>query len=265
MEIKIFTVDAFTSKPFAGNPAAVFILEHELTEQQMKNIAFEMNLSETAYVLKEGDNYNLRWFTPHSEVDLCGHATLASSHILWEKGLHNKNSTIHFQTRSGLLKANMVNGKIELDFPIDEAHQIEVPDDLVKTLGAKPIYLGMTKWSYLAEMDSEETVRNIKPDFDLMETLEAWGLMITARSSTMEFDFVSRFFAPRKGVKEDPVTGSAHCALGPYWMKKLNKNEFTAYQASKRGGVIGVKIEGERVKLTGEAVTVLEGKIRIKN
>ena len=263
MEIKIFTVDAFTNKAFSGNPAAVCILDHELNDEQMHNIAFEMNLSETAYVLKQKDNYSLKWFTPDSEVDLCGHATLASSHILWEKNIHEGNKTIEFQTRSGILKANKADGKIELDFPIDNERKIEIFDDLIKTLGAEPVYLGRTKWSYLAEMDSEETVRSIKPDFALMETLEAWGLMITARSSSKDFDFVSRFFAPRKGVMEDPVTGSAHCALGPYWMKKLQKNNLKAYQASKRGGILGITIDGDRVKLTGSAVTVLEGKLYI--
>ncbi len=263
MELKLYTVDAFTDKPFAGNPAAVCILEKELTETQMKNIAFEMNLSETAFVLNQGDVYSLRWFTPDSEVDLCGHATLATSHILWQTGLHDKSGTILYKTRSEILKARQVNGKIELDFPIDKEYRIDIPGALVETLGAKPTYLGKTKWSYLAEMDSEETVRNIKPDFDMMETLEAWGVMITARSASKEFDFISRFFAPRKGVKEDPVTGSAHCALGPYWANKLGKNTLNAYQASARGGSLVVIIDGERVKLLGSAVTILEGKFHI--
>ncbi len=264
MELKLYTVDAFTDKPFAGNPAAVCILEKELAETQMKKIAFEMNLSETAFVRKTGVVYSLRWFTPDSEVDLCGHATLATSHILWQTGLHDKSETISYETRSGILKARQVNGKIELDFPIDKEHPIDIPGVLVETLGAKPVYLGMTKWSYLAEMDSEEKVRNINPDFEKMESLEAWGVMITARSASKDIDFVSRFFAPRKGVQEDPVTGSAHCALGPYWAKKLGKNKLKAYQASERGGYLDVNVEGERVKLLGSAVTVIEGKIYIE-
>lgn len=263
MELKLYTVDAFTDKPFAGNPAAVCIPENELTEAQMKNIAFEMNLSETAFVRKKGDIYSLRWFTPDSEVDLCGHATLATSHILWQTGLHDKSKTISYETRSGILKANRVDGKIELDFPVDLEHPVDIPDNLVKTISAKPIYLGMAKWSYLAEMDSEDTVRKINPDFALMETLDAWGLIITARSNSKEFDFVSRFFAPRKGVPEDPVTGSAHCILGPYWMKKLGKNDLRAFQASKRGGILGVKVDGDRVKLTGTAITMLEARLNI--
>ena len=263
MNIKLFTVDAFTDKPFKGNPAGVCILDNELTEAQMKNIAFEMNLAETAFVQRKGDIYSLRWFTPDSEVDLCGHATLATSHILWQTGLHDKSKSISYDTRSGILKANRVDGKIELDFPVDLEHPVNIPDELIRTIGVKPVYLGRAKWSYLAELDSEETVRKIKPDFVIMETLEAWGLIITARSSTKEFDFVSRFFAPRKGVPEDPVTGSAHCILGPYWMKKLGKNEMTAFQASKRGGILGVKVDGERVKLTGNAITMLDAKLNI--
>ena len=263
MNIKLFTVDAFTDKPFKGNPAGVCILDNELTEAQMKNIAFEMNLAETAFVQRKGDIYSLRWFTPDSEVDLCGHATLATSHILWQTGLHDKSKSISYDTRSGILKANRVDGKIELDFPVDLEHPVNIPDELIRTIGVKPVYLGRAKWSYLAELDSEETVRKIKPDFVIMETLEAWGLIITARSSTKEFDFVSRFFAPRKGVPEDPVTGSAHCILGPYWMKKLGKNEMIAYQASKRGGILGVKVDGERVKLTGNAITMLDAKLNI--
>jgi PhzF family phenazine biosynthesis protein len=263
MELKLFTVDAFTDKPFAGNPAAVCIVENELTETQMKNIAFEMNLAETAFVRKKGDIYGLRWFTPESEVDLCGHATLATSHILWQTGLHDKSETISYDTRSGILKANRVNDKIVLDFPADPEHAVDIPDALVKTLGARPVYLGMAKWSYVAEMDSEDTVRKVVPDFILMKTLEAWGVIITARSKSPEFDFISRFFAPGKGVQEDPVTGSAHCALGPYWMKKLGKNEMRAFQASERGGVLDVKVDGDRIKLSGNAVTVIEGKFHI--
>ena len=263
MELKLFTADAFTDKPFEGNPAGVCILENELTEAQMKNIAFEMNLAETAFVQRKGDIYSLRWFTPDSEVDLCGHATLATSHILWQTGLHDKSESITYDTRSGILKANRIDGKIELDFPADLEHPVEIPDELIRTIGVKPVYLGRAKWSYLAEMDSDETVRKIKPDFVIMETLEAWGLIITARSGTKEFDFVSRFFAPRKGVPEDPVTGSAHCILGPYWMKKLGKNEMLAFQASKRGGILGVKIEADRVKLTGTAITMLDAKLNL--
>ena len=257
MRIHIHTVDAFTDTPFKGNPAGVCLTEEPLDEKLMQKIAFEMNLSETAFLeKKDGGSYNLRWFTPEVEVDLCGHATLASSHILWEKEKEDKSTTLQFHTRSGLLKANYKDGEIELDFPVIKSEQIDIPDGLTKALGVKPVSNFKTEWYYIAELDSEETVRNVNPDFDMLGKLEAWGTIITAKASTAGYDFVSRFFAPLKGVKEDPVTGSAHCALGPYWMKKLGKNSFKAYQASKRGGEIGVHVDGNRVFLTGSAVTV---------
>ncbi len=259
MNLNIFTVDAFTDKPFAGNPAGVCVLDSPIDEDLMKKIAFEMNLSETAFLQKKDDgSYSLRWFTPSVEVDLCGHATLASSHILWETGKEDKSSQLRFQTRSGLLKANFKNGEIELDFPLIESKPVDIPEKLVKVLGVKPVNLVKTEWNYLAELDSEETVRNLDPDFGLMKSLEAWGTIVTAKASMSGFDFVSRFFAPDKGINEDPVTGSAHCALAPYWMGKTGKTSFKAYQASERGGILGVRIEGNRVSLTGKAVTVFE-------
>lgn len=257
MKINIQTVDAFTDKPFSGNPAGVCVMEEFLDEKLMQKIAFEMNLSETAFLEKRDDgSYNLRWFTPEAEVDLCGHATLASSHIIWETGKEDKSSTLQFHTRSGVLKANYKNGEIELNFPAIESDQADIPEGLTKALGVKPVSNHKTQWYYIAELDSEETVRNVKPDFDMLESLDTWGTIITAKASTAGYDFVSRFFAPLKGVKEDPVTGSAHCALGPYWMKKIGKNSFKAYQASKRGGDIGVRVEEERIFLTGKGVTM---------
>jgi PhzF family phenazine biosynthesis protein len=264
MNIPIHTVDAFADKPFSGNPAGVCVLDKPLDEKLMQNIALEMNLSETAFLNKQNDSsYSLRWFTPSVEVDLCGHATLASSHIIWESGREDKSSTLQFQTKSGVLKANYKNGEIELDFPAIESSQIVIPDGLVKALGVKPVSIYKTQWYYIAELDMEETLRNVSPNFDLLQTLEAWGTIITTKASMPGYDFVSRFFAPLKGVKEDPVTGSAHCALGPYWMKKLGKNSFKAYQASARGGALGVRVEGDRVYLTGRAVTVLSGDINV--
>ncbi|RPI17950.1 MAG: PhzF family phenazine biosynthesis protein [Ignavibacteriae bacterium] len=265
MKLPIYTVDAFTSKPFKGNPAAVCILENEIEEQLMKNIAFELNLSETAFVRKTGDTYSLRWFTPAMEVDLCGHATLASSHILWETERQDKNKEIIFNTRSGELKASRKENIIQLDFPLIEQKEIAVPPELEKALGAKPNYCGMTEWNYVIEFENEDMIKNMQPDFELLQSLPAWGTIVTAKGSSDGYDFVSRFFAPEKGVKEDPVTGSAHCALGPYWMKRLGKNTFKAYQASARGGEVGVKVENGRVYLTGNAVTVIEGEITIKN
>jgi PhzF family phenazine biosynthesis protein len=262
MNIPIFTVDAFTDKPFSGNPAGVCVLDSPLNEKQMQNIAFEMNLSETAFLSKKDDgSYGLRWFTPAVEVDLCGHATLASSHILWETKKEDKSAELQFQTRSGMLKANFRNGGIELDFPLIDSKPMETPKGLIKALGVEPVNLFKTQWNYIAELDSEETVRKVKPDFDLLQALEAWGTIITAKSTMKGYDFVSRFFAPAKGVKEDPVTGSAHCALGPYWMNRFGKNKFKAYQASERGGTIGVRVDGNRVYITGNAVTVLSGSL----
>jgi PhzF family phenazine biosynthesis protein len=260
MNIPVRTVDAFTDKPFSGNPAGVCLLDSPIDENLMQKIAFEMNLAETAFLNKKDDgSYSLRWFTPTVEVDLCGHATLASSHILWETGKENKSDTLKFHTRSGLLKANFKNGSIELDFPLIESKQIDIPDGLVKALGVKPVSLYKTEWNYIAELDTEETLRNVNPDFGLLKSLDAWGTIITSKASMKGYDFVSRFFAPDKGINEDPVTGSAHCALAPYWMKKLGKNSFNAYQASQRGGALGVRVEGDRVFLTGNAVTVLTG------
>jgi PhzF family phenazine biosynthesis protein len=263
MKIPLYTVDAFTDKPFSGNPAAVCILDNPLEESLMKKIAFEMNLSETAFLHKENDGYGLRWFTPAVEVDLCGHATLASSHILWESDRLKSNEAANFHTRSGLLTAVRNHDAIELNFPLIEESEIKPLPELEKALGAKPIYTGMTKWNYIVEFDSEDTVRSLNPDFDLLQSLPAWGTIVTAKASIHGYDFVSRFFAPEKGIKEDPVTGSAHCVLGPFWQKRLNKNVFKAYQVSQRGGTVGVKVENSRVHLSGKAVTVLSGEIQL--
>lgn len=266
MKFPIFTVDAFTDKPFAGNPAAVCILNDAIEDSLMQKIAFELNLAETAFVLKEKDKtgFSLRWMTPVSEVDLCGHATLATSHILWQEGICSKDETIHFNTRSGLLKADYHKGEIGLDFPAIPEKEIEYPKELIKAIGGvTPKYVGMTKWNYLIELDSEEAVRNLKPDFDTMLKLPGWGTIITAKAAMPGYDFVSRFFAPEKGIQEDPVTGSAHCALGPYWQKRLGKDSFNAFQASERGGTVGVKVAGDRVMLAGMAVTVISGEINL--
>jgi PhzF family phenazine biosynthesis protein len=265
MNLPIYTVDAFTSEPFKGNPAAVCILDDEIDESLMKSIAFEMNLSETAFVKRTGDSYSLRWFTPSVEVDLCGHATLASSHILWQTDRRQLNEPIRFITKSGELIAAKKGNVIQLDFPVIEQNGIIPPPELEKALGAKPVYCGMTQWNYLIEFENEDIIKNMQPDFALLQSLPSWGTIVTAEGSSNGFDFVSRFFAPEKGIPEDPVTGSAHCALGPYWMKKLGKNTFNAYQASERGGVVGVRVENGRVYLTGEAVTVIEGSISITN
>ncbi|MCC7159172.1 MAG: PhzF family phenazine biosynthesis protein [Ignavibacteria bacterium] len=269
MKLPIYTVDAFTSKPFKGNPAAICVLSEPIDDSLMQSIAFELNLAETAFVCKEKDKegFSLRWMTPVSEVDLCGHATLATSHVLWQTGICKKDETISYNTRSGVLKADYYNGEIGLDFPAIPQNLVEYPKELVDAIGGiTPKYVGMTKWNYLIELESESDVRNLKPNFDVMLKLPGWGTIITAiadKGNKDGFDFISRFFAPEKGIQEDPVTGSAHCALAPYWQMRLGKDSFKAFQASERGGVLGVKIAGDRVMLIGVAVTVISGEINV--
>ncbi len=267
--MKIYQVDAFTEKPFSGNPAGVCVLNEKLDEKIMQNIAREINLSETAFLVKSNEEYDLRydlrWFTPEGEIDLCGHATLASAHILWEKGFLKNDQEARFSTKSGLLTAIMNNGWIELNFPALPEEKTEPPAGLLESLGIEATYVGKNIFDYLIEVESEETVRTMKPDFVKLSKVPArGGVIVTARSRTGEYDFVSRFFAPEIGIWEDPVTGSAHCCLGPYWQKRLNKDEFIAYQASERGGgVLKVKVAGERVLISGKAVMVLEGELLI--
>ena len=261
MGFKIYHVDAFTDKPFLGNPAAVCILTEPVEEHWMQKVAQEMNLSETAFLLKERDGYNLRWFTPTVEVVLCGHATLASAHILWEEGYLAKDQEARFFTKSGLLTAKKDGRWIELNFPSKPEKKTTPPEGLLEALHVQAKYIGANQFDYIVEVESEEIVKELKPDFGILRKLPVRGIMVTSQSSGGEFDFVSRFFAPGSGIDEDPVTGSAHCCLGPYWQKKLGKDSFTAYQASKRGGIIKVKVVGERTYLIGQAVTVLKGEL----
>jgi PhzF family phenazine biosynthesis protein len=259
MPLKIYQVDAFTNLPFTGNPAGVCILSKPAEQSWMMSVAQEMNLSETAFLVPENDGYNLRWFTPAVEVDLCGHATLASAHILWEIGALQQDQTARFSTRSGLLTARRSGSWIEMDFPIKPETQADPPPDLEKALGVKANYVGKNLFDYLVEVESEEIVQELKPNTSLLATLPVRGVIVTSRSSKIEYDFVSRFFAPAVGVPEDPVTGSAHCCLAPYWSSRLGKKTMIGYQASARGGVVKVRLEGERVILAGQAVTVLVG------
>jgi PhzF family phenazine biosynthesis protein len=261
MGIQIFQVDAFTDKPFAGNPAAVCILPEQRSDNWMQNVAQEMNLSETAFLHKQEDGFSLRWFTPAVEVELCGHATLASAHILWETETLNSEEQARFHTRSGLLTAERKGKEIELNFPATPEEPTDVPPGLSEALGVIFKYIGKNKFDYLVEVDSERVVRNLKPDFAMLRRLSSRGIMVTSVASSSEYDFVSRFFAPGAGIDEDPVTGSAHCCLGPYWRTRLGKEEFVAYQASARGGVVRVRVAGDRVYLGGRAVTVLRGEL----
>ncbi len=224
-------------------------------------VAMEMNASETAFLIVQPDGYNLRWFTPTVEVDLRGHATLASAHILWEEGVLPKQQTARFHTRSGLLTAVRDGEWIEMDFPSEREHAVEVPSVLKKALGVDPVYVGQNRFDLLVALESEEVVRSTKPDFKILMEIYVRGIIVTSSSISPEHDFVSRFFCPSFGVNEDPATGSVHCCLRRYWGVKLNKKELIGYQASSRGGVIRVRDEGEKVKLLGQAVTVLQGEL----
>lgn len=261
MGLIITQVDAFTNTPFGGNPAAVCVLPEERDEHWMQSVAGEMNLSETAFLLRQGDGFNLRWFTPLVEVDLCGHATLASSHVLWESGLLQPGQQARFFTRSGLLTAERQGDWIELNFPATPVEATDAPADLLPALGVDAIYVGKNRFDYLVEVASEESVRGLHPDYARLLALSARGIMVTSRASTAGYDFVSRFFCPAVGINEDPVTGSAHCSLAPYWSAKLGKETLIAYQASARGGIVRVTDAGDRVRLAGQAVTVLRGEL----
>jgi PhzF family phenazine biosynthesis protein len=261
MAIPIHQVDAFTEKPFSGNPAAVCLLPQSRDAAWMQAVAREMNLSETAFLLKQEDGYGLRWFTPAAEVDLCGHATLASAHVLWEVGHLRREETARFHTRSGLLTAGTKDGEIELNFPAKTEEPAEAPAGLLAALKVTPKYIGKSKFDYLLEVEAEETVRGLKPDFAALKGIPVRGVIVTSRAVSPAYDFVSRFFAPAVGVNEDPVTGSAHCTLGPFWSRKTGKRDFLAYQASERGGVLRIHVAGDRVRLGGKAVTVLRGEL----
>jgi PhzF family phenazine biosynthesis protein len=257
----IFQVDAFADEPFVGNPAAVCILTEPRDETWMQNVAKEMNLSETAFLQRREDGFGLRWFTPAVEVDLCGHATLASAHVLYETGLLKPDEQARFHTRSGLLTAQKKGEEIELDFPATPPEPADSPPGLEEALGVPSKNVTKSRFDYLVEVESEETVRRMKPDFGMLKALSVRGVIVTSVASTEDYDFVSRFFAPMAGIDEDPVTGSAHCCLGPYWSERLGKDEFVAYQASERGGIVGVRVAGDRVYLRGKAVTVLRGEL----
>jgi predicted PhzF superfamily epimerase YddE/YHI9 len=260
MSLDLYQVDAFTDRAFAGNPAAVCLLPEPRPAEWMQSVAREMNLSETAFLSPLADGaFNLRWFTPAIEVELCGHATLASAHVLWESGRLAAGETARFHTLSGLLTAER-GDDIELNFPAKTAEEAPPPPGLLEGLGGvAPRFVGKSKFDYLLELETAEQVRNAQPDHSLLRTLPVRGVIVTARDESGRYDFVSRFFAPGAGVDEDPVTGSAHCTLGPYWAARLGKTVFRAFQASARGGELRVEVARDRVKLGGRAVTVLRG------
>jgi len=258
MGVPFVQIDAFTDVPFAGNPAAVCVLDEPREAVWMQDVAREMNLSETAFLRRREDGWALRWFTPTVEVDLCGHATLASAHALWSEGVADGPLTFH--TRSGALGAEVRDGWIWLDFPAQPPEPVEAPSGLADALGAEPIWSGRADAGFVVEVADERTVRALEPDMRALRGLDT-SVMVTAAASEDGYDFVSRFFAPAYGIDEDPVTGSAHCALGPYWARRLGRDDLTGYQASARGGIVRVRPHDERVELGGRAVTTVRGEL----
>jgi PhzF family phenazine biosynthesis protein len=259
--IPFYQIDAFADKAFTGNPAAVCLLQEEAEEEWMQSVAAEMNLSETAFILPRSNGFVLRWFTPTTEVDLCGHATLASAHVLWNSGCLEQGDTARFHTRSGLLTAKLRNGWVELDFPSTPVVPVEPPLELSDLIGIVPKYVGQSRFDLLIELNDVGELGELNPDYVGLSRLSVRGFVVTVQSDIPDYDFLSRFFAPATGVQEDPVTGSAHCALAPYWAEKLGKKEMIGFQASRRGGEVKVKYMGDRVKLIGQAITVMHGEL----
>jgi PhzF family phenazine biosynthesis protein len=257
----LYQIDAFTPVPFRGNPAAVCLLDGPRPDAWMQAVATEMNLSETAFLLPEAEGWRLRWMTPVAEVSLCGHATLASAHALWETGRLAPSAAACFYTLSGTLTAVQREGWIELDFPARSPQPEEPPEGLAAALGAAPVAVQRWHNSFLIEVAGETELRGLAPDFAALQALPLRSVAVTCRSETPGYDFISRYFAPRMGVNEDPVTGSAHCALATYWARQLGKTTFNAYQASPRGGELRLRLNGERVMLAGQAVSVLKGEL----
>ncbi|MEO6709029.1 MAG: PhzF family phenazine biosynthesis protein [Planctomycetota bacterium] len=259
--IPYFLIDAFAERPFEGNPAAVCLLDAPAGPEWMQLVAREMNLSETAFVVPHAEGFGLRWFTPTIEVDLCGHATLASAHALWSHGATAAGATLKFFTRSGELSARRDGDWIVLDFPSTPPEETVAPEALMNGLGCTPLWVGKSCFDYLCELESEAMVRSLAPDMSLLAQLATRGVIATARSKD-RFDFVSRFFAPGSGIPEDPVTGSAHCTLGPYWAQRSGKTDLVGWQASQRGGLVRVNVRGDRCLLAGRAFTIADGQLR---
>lgn len=261
--IRYFVIDAFTDRPFAGNPAAVVLLDAWPAESWLQNVALEMNLAETAFLVPNADGFDLRWFTPRVEVDLCGHATIASALALAERGRLLDGASVAFATRSGTLRADRRGRRIELDFPALQATPCAPPAGLLEALGIEAVEVRRSKFDYVVEVASESIVRSVAPDLKQLARVECRGVIVTAPSANPAYDFISRFFAPAVGVDEDPVTGSAHCLLGPLWSNRLGKLKLLGYQASARGGVVQVEVRGERVLLGGNGVVIAQGEFLI--
>jgi PhzF family phenazine biosynthesis protein len=259
--MKLFQVDSFAQPPFTGNPAAVCLLTEPAEDTWRQRIAGKVNLAATAFVEPRPDGFGLRWFSPRVELTLCGHGTLAAAHVLWEEGLLDAPDQARFQTVAGILTAQREGPWIQMDFPAEpESEAFDALEDLSRALGLRPDYVGRNRLDYLAQVESEEVVRGLAPDRALLERLPTRGVIVTARGFG-EYDFVSRYFAPAIGIDEDHATGSAHCCLGPFWAARLGKNEMLAFQASPRGGVMRVRLDGDRVLLGGKAVIVGRGEV----
>jgi predicted PhzF superfamily epimerase YddE/YHI9 len=255
-------VDAFSDGPFTGNPAGVCVLHDPADAAWMQNVAAELNLAETAFVVRRPDrDFDLRWFAPVVEVDLCGHATLAAAHVLWETGALDPSSPARFHTRSGLLTASKAGDWIELDFPSTPAAAADPPPGLLEAMGVAARFVGRSPFDYLIEVADEATVKAAAPDFTKLKKISTRGVMITARSTDAKYDFVSRFFAPGAGIDEDPATGSAHCCLAPFWHARLGQTSFVARQLSRRGATIKVSVAGDRIMLAGKGLTMMRGEL----
>jgi PhzF family phenazine biosynthesis protein len=261
MTQEIVQIDAFTSEPFRGNPAAVCLMEEPASKDWMKLVAREMNLSETAFLYPIEDGFHLRWFTPKTEVDLCGHATLATAHFLFEEDRVPSDKPVRFKTRGGWLSAVKNGDWIELDFPANPPVERSLPGELFEALKVTPVFAGMYPKGYFVVVEHDDIVRKLVPDLAVIEKLPEPKVCVTAPDTTGRADFVSRLFAPALGINEDPVNGNSHTALTPYWAGRLGKEELTAYQASERGGILKVKNRGDRVTIAGQAVTVLRGRL----
>jgi PhzF family phenazine biosynthesis protein len=263
--IRLFHVDAFTSVAFGGNPAAVCILDVQKDEHWMLQVAAEMNLLETAFLTAQTDGYGLRWFTPAKEVSLCGHATLASAHVLWEEGIVDKLQGIHFHTLSGMLSASRNGEMVQLDFPARIVEPARNDERINEAVGAEPTHTSKFRVPngivYLLEYENEVIVRELKPDFRRLAETDGRAFIATSRTEMDGHDFVSRYFAPAVGINEDPVTGSAHCYLAPYWSKRLGKTQLVGFQASQRSGSVRCRLVKDRVYLEGKAVTVFKGEL----
>lgn len=261
MQLKLYQVDAFSNRLFSGNPAAVCIIDEWLDDDLMQNIALENNLSETAFVVPKGNDFKIRWFTPAIEVDLCGHATLAAGHVIFNHTAYSGDEINFESQKSGLLKVKKEGEFLTLDFPTDEVKKVSPPEQLLKALEIEPIECYKGKTDFMFVFASRQEVENVQVDCSFAGEVNFRGIIVTAKGN--DVDFVSRFFAPGAGILEDPVTGSAHTTLTPYWSKKLEKDELFARQLSKRGGELKCRVVGERVLISGQAITYMVGEIEL--